>query len=774
MEKVEQLITSFVAAFKRGDRFDTIVQARQYGAQVLGESIPAGSMLAKALEESIEGALVRVGREIVTQSRSPIAAFEGLIDLYERQPRLGVRTSTSLRQQAYSTPLPIAYLASNLAGIDRRKTIYEPTAGHGVLLLGSDPSRTYVNELNPDRAADLQRQGFITSTVDATVHQPPEQVDVVIANPPFGKVNGQSWQVRGGPATRAYRSTQIDHAIAFRALSSMKDEGRAVLILAAPMASKVGDLEKASNAYNGKQMGPFYKSLYDNYRVTEHFTVGGELYGRQGTTFPVDVVVIEGRGKSSRRLPAVDLPKVYTSFESLKELLNHERTNQQIQPGDDPSRIGGQDRTTGGGDESRRDESEGGNRIRTGGMRPEGLSGPSLPVETAGGISGFPSDGDSLSEKSGDIQDGVLSVERGEATGLSGLSGRAGGMDDAARRESEDGPRDNDALPGSGGMESNRVALDEERDGAGMGASSDGLQLRVSGMAEGSGNPQSGGSGIPDGASSGHSGGQGSDRNPDVGGMDDLSRNHLQGVRLMADEPTILGDEILDGETIRQVPYRAKSEAPNVDTLVPANMRSSIGNALENLEQEVGNLDDYVAGRLGIQTRETLYGQYSAEQVDALALAFNNLSKGEAFIIGDQTGIGKGRFVAGVLEYARQRELIPIFVTEKPELYSDIFRDLVDIKAKEFSPLITNADKEVLLPDGSILKTGSAEAQKRILKDLIVQRDIGNYDSVFTTYSQLQTVKGQDTDRRELLRAIAPMSILVLDESHNAGGTAKP
>ena len=39
--------------------------------------------------------------------------------------------------------------------------------------------------------------------------------------------------------------------------------------------------------------------------------------------------------------------------------------------------------------------------------------------------------------------------------------------------------------------------------------------------------------------------------------------------------------------------------------------------------------------------------------------------------------------------------------------------------------------------------------------------------------AQLQTVKGEETDRRELLRAIAPMSILVLDESHNAGGTAK-
>ncbi|MGB8698451.1 MAG: hypothetical protein WCD18_03455, partial [Thermosynechococcaceae cyanobacterium] len=548
---------------------------------VLGESIPAGSMLAKALEESIEGALVRVGREIVTQSRNPIEAFEGLIDLYERQPRLGVRTSTSLRQQAYSTPLPIAYLASNLAGIDRTKTIYEPTAGHGVLVLGSDPSRAYANELNPDRAADLQRQGFITSTVDATVHQPPEQVDVVIANPPFGKVNGQSWQVRGGPATRAYRSTQLDHAIAFQSLSALKDEGRAVLILAAPMASKVGDLEKASNAYNGKQMGPFYKSLYDNYRVTEHITVGGELYGRQGTTFPVDVVVIEGRGKSSRRLPAVDLPKVYTSFESLKELLNHERTNQQIQPGDDPSRTGDQDQKAGGGDESRRDDAERGNRIRTGGVRPEGISGTGLPVEAAGGIPDFRSDGDPVSEQREDPQAGFIRRQQRSEDGLSGLSGSESGMDDASGSFIPDGPSDHYPLPGSGGMVPDRASVEEERDGTGMGTGDNGLQLRVPRMADGGVHGEPGGSELSDGTRASHGGGQGSDRFPDAGGMDDFSRNDLQGVRLMSDEPSILADENLDGESIRQVPYRAKSKAPNVETLVPANMRSSIGNALD-------------------------------------------------------------------------------------------------------------------------------------------------------------------------------------------------
>ena len=116
-------------------------------------------------------------------------------------------------------------------------------------------------------------------------------------------------------------------------------------------------------------------------------------------------------------------------------------------------------------------------------------------------------------------------------------------------------------------------------------------------------------------------------------------------------------------------------------------------------------------------------------------LAFNNLSKGEAFIIGDQTGIGKGRFVAGVLEYARQRELIPIFVTERVDLYTDMFRDIADIKAREFNPLITNGGEKVLMPDGTSLKIPSLEAQKRIIKAFVDRRDIGNHDSVFTTYS---------------------------------------
>ncbi|HEY9824483.1 MAG TPA: strawberry notch C-terminal domain-containing protein, partial [Stenomitos sp.] len=518
-------------------------------------------------------------------------------------------------------------------------------------------------------------------------------------------------------------------------------------------------MKKASNAYNGKQVGAFYKSLYDNYRVVEHFTVGGDLYGRQGTTFPIDVVVINGRGKSNRRLPAVELPKVYTSFESLKELFDerinkqpNERTSKSVQSGDDI---------------------ESGNILADGDLRTGRLSGTPVPVESIGGLSTPATHRNSVSDAERNSSDDVSEGEQRSATGVSGLPSGTSGMDDAARRELPERTTDYRAESEAGGMESDRAAV-QERDGAGLGPSSDGLPLRVSRMAEGSLYEQSGGSELSNAASNDNSGSQRADRADAAGGMDDLHRNDIQGVGLMADEQVILDDELLEGEQIKQVPYRAKSQAPSVETLVPANMRSAIGNALENLEQEVGNLDDYVASRLGIAGRETLYNRYSAEQVDALALAFNNLSKGEAFIIGDQTGIGKGRFVAGILEYARQRELIPIFVTEKPDLYTDIFRDLSDIKTKPFNPLITNTGQKILLPDGSSLKTGSPEVQKRVLQDLIAQRDLGEYDSVFTTYSQLQTVKGQDTDRRQLLWTIAPMSILVLDESHNAGGTEKP
>jgi hypothetical protein len=72
---------------------------------------------AKAVEEAMELGVVQLARQIVADRSDPKANFTALVDLYSRQPKLGTRTSTSMRDQAFSTPVPLAYVASRLAEI---------------------------------------------------------------------------------------------------------------------------------------------------------------------------------------------------------------------------------------------------------------------------------------------------------------------------------------------------------------------------------------------------------------------------------------------------------------------------------------------------------------------------------------------------------------------------------------------------------------------------------------------------------------------------------
>jgi len=65
--------------------------------------------------------------------------------------------------------------------------------------------------------------------------------------------------------------------------------------------------------------------------------VAGNLYAKQGASYPVDVIVIDGKGQAQRNLPAADLPQVIKSYEQLKEKLNDRM-------------VSGQDRGTGRAD----------------------------------------------------------------------------------------------------------------------------------------------------------------------------------------------------------------------------------------------------------------------------------------------------------------------------------------------------------------------------------------------------------------------------------------
>ena len=676
-----------------GGSFKTIVEARKFIEEITGNKIEPGTSDAKKADEQIEAGVVMAARQIVEDGRadglSSSAIYEQLVGLYERQPNLSVRSSTSVANQAYSTPAPLAFVASELAGINDETTVYEPTAGNGMLTIGANPDLLTVNELDANRYEVLRK---LLATKGATVTQEnaleqdldPNSFDVVIENPPFGKVGNIS---------------NIDQDIAMKSLETMKEDGKAVLILGGVQANTE---EGRREGYRGKAKREFYYNLYNKYNVVDHFTAGGNMYAKQGTTYPVDIIVIDGVGKSKRDLPAADLPELITSYEQLKEKLN--------------------DRMVSGGDRGARGADSG---VSTKGRaEPEPVDRGAVGEGERAGVEG--------GRPSGERERGVSEPE----------SARGGQREPSGGRAGEVQPRPTD---------------ESERATEGRPVSDKGKRGEAGGKAGAEGRKPS-----------------------ELGGVSVVSGERVEsGLKERAKK---------EEETANQVSYTPHSQATAVGTLVPKAMAQAIEDSISRVEAQVGNVDEFVAEQLEMDP-ETLRDQFSAEQIDALVLAIRNAEEGKGFIIGDQTGVGKGRVVAAMIKYALNTGKIPIFVTEKPNLYSDMIRDLDDIgmtdklgldtaKPKIF---MTNSSESVpytlirtvkgeVTENNLTLKPAKSSGLDAIMKQMIEKNSLGDYKVIFTTYSQLQSVKGKPTERQNFIKHFGAGNYMIFDESHNAGG----
>jgi hypothetical protein len=228
----------------------------------------------------------------------------------------------------------------------------------------------------------------------------------------------------------------------------------------------------------------------------------------------------------------------------------------------------------------------------------------------------------------------------------------------------------------------------------------------------------------------------------------------------------------------RQVAYQPKSKSGQpVGTLTPVNMAKGAGAALAALEKRVGTVDKFVATKLGYKPDE-LGRYFSGEQIDALGLAIDNLERGKGFIIGDQTGVGKGRINAAIIRWATKNDKTPIFLTEKPNLYADMIRDLSDIGMSTFKPLVTNNSLQgsdaIPLPNGDTIRTKPTHVQELMHAASVGRledRSGESYDAVFTTYNQLQQVNSENTARNTFVERFLPGAVLIMDESHNGGGS---
>lgn len=224
-----------------------------------------------------------------------------------------------------------------------------------------------------------------------------------------------------------------------------------------------------------------------------------------------------------------------------------------------------------------------------------------------------------------------------------------------------------------------------------------------------------------------------------------------------------------------EAPYQPASQACVVlDTQVPDSMAFETQTAIDRIRQEVGgDMDNFVRHRLGYPTKMALCAALSAEQIDAVGVAIYNIeARGQGMIIGDQTGIGKGRVAASVIRYATQQGLKPIFLTEKANLFSDIYRDLSAIGSGHLRPFIVNAREsktDIKDEDGDVVYQALApHEQQRIFESRSVP---GQFDFVVATYSQFNSMDKKPV-KPHFLYEIAEDNIMILDEAHNSSGSS--
>jgi hypothetical protein len=211
-----------------------------------------------------------------------------------------------------------------------------------MLVVAANPQNVTTIELDPHRAENM-RLMQIGTVIDGDVFDKikdlrDQEVDVVLANPPFGAlptaVKIPSW------TGEDYKITMRDQAIAAQSLRAMANNGRAVLILGAHPTTTLTTPDRV-----------FLNWLYGNYNVADHYEIAGGLYRKQGANWPLRVLVIAGRNQTDNVYPNDFTVDRITTFDELwsRYVQTSDRSEQVLvgtrkkQPA-----AGGGDRTPGG------------------------------------------------------------------------------------------------------------------------------------------------------------------------------------------------------------------------------------------------------------------------------------------------------------------------------------------------------------------------------------------------------------------------------------------
>lgn len=166
--------------------------------------------------------------------------------------------------------------------------------------------------------------------------------------------------------------------------------------------------------------------------------------------------------------------------------------------------------------------------------------------------------------------------------------------------------------------------------------------------------------------------------------------------------------EIQNAEVMREAYIPTSEVCDTADTVAPVRMLYDMNKNLKDIDRKVRGIDYFVMNKLGYKDMIELCNSFNAEQVDAIAAAIVQIEDGKALIVGDMAGIGKGRICAGIMRYVKVTlKKKPIFITEKPNLFSDMYRDVIAIGLDAGIPLR--------------FRSGEVEKTIEVSRDLIIQ-----------------------------------------------------
>ena len=272
-----------------GKKF-TSQELQEAANKAYGGTMAEGKYDVKAMTDAMELGVNRYIIDTVSKAQPDFNAPEAkkavesideiTSDILSMIPTQTKRSEEQISLQQFSTPPNIAYLASWVANIDKSDTVLEPSAGIGGLasFAKADGAKVYVNELSESRLDMLKQlpfDGFFKENAEQIHNILPDSVSpsVVLMNPPFSSTGGR---------TKNSTKNAIPHIE--QALLRLQDGGRLVAIVGKGMAD---DTPTFRNWYN---------ELRKTYDIRANVGINGENYRKYGTTFDVQMLVIDKTG----------------------------------------------------------------------------------------------------------------------------------------------------------------------------------------------------------------------------------------------------------------------------------------------------------------------------------------------------------------------------------------------------------------------------------------------------------------------------------------------